>query len=800
MSAEKKTQNSFGCRHEIEIPIGNEIFTEMEKRVVVAMSLVRKVNVFGNDENDEFSVVRENGGKEGIFKTWAVPVIPFIDSGCESVLAEKLRNSKGSFWETIGPELNEVIDNWCLGLKDKPNRLEQVLEKWRSTTQVYDRRLYEVFRARELGHTKEERVAELYLRLRVAFGFAAPFYHLEAIVGDGSDSKGNPVGGSGRKIMEIEDGGSLEMVGMLLPSALSRQVVATKLNWNGLDWEMIKQLKIANISSKDINVALRIAREIEVDIEDVIFAANVLQWIPVSVGGKKSDLETEEAQKLLTTLLTHKEAKSNLTVARNMNALIRFLNWFPLVKEGANFSEGKGWRYSAVCDTANALLNEINQGGVFEADFDRTFKEKLASQIERTDATSAKGRFILSLFGGGRLGSEFKNAIEKQAGDFISDIALSLLKKEEEEAVVPFSQTYPRVFVGGKTVGLREAAMIFGEGRVVGGKVITSEAIGNWLKGNKELWEMIILLDREKDDGQRVLLGLRIQEWILNSHFPDEIISMLGIEEDGFYAVRSSSFDEDTNTNGTAAGIYDSSVNVSGGGISTAIVNGIASFFSEKAINYRLYHELSDMPLFAINVSPYIDGRGGAAFSKGNGLGWEIVVGESPSKVCNADGSNFDSYKMADGVLHSTVNVGWVKEDLVGRVGQLLLHAEQVLGGKVDMEFVVNREGEVFILQLRSLHDRISLPVNENGIQPVDVKIDTLTDLRNLVVGKNEKLRINLGGGVNIDQFQGDLFRFLVRNRNTIKEVVLPKRIPRTSHFANICINLGIKLSFDVNE
>lgn len=798
MRSEKEIQRNSGWKSETETTATNEAFSEMKRKVIVAMSLVKKVNVFGNDTNDEFRVVRENGNEEGIFKTWAVPVIPFIDSGCESVLAEKLRNSKESFWETIGPELNEVIDNWCFGLKDKPNRLEQVLEKWRSTTQVYDRRLYETFRSRELGHTKEERVAELYLRLKVAFGFAAPFYHLEAIVGDGSDSKGNPVGGNGKKTMEIGNGGTLDMVGMLLPSAMSRQVITTKLDWNGLDWERIEELKIANIDSEDMNVALRIAREIEVDIEDVIFAANVLQWIPVSVGGKKSDLKTEEAQELVTTSLTYKETKSNLTIARNMNALIRFLNWFPLVKENVNFSEGRGWRYSAVCDTANDLLREINQGGVFEDNFDKVFKEKLASQIERTDATSAKGRFILNLIDEGRLRPELQNAIEEAFKDFVNDIAYSLLEKEKEEAVIFFNQTYPRVFVGGKVAGLREAAMIFGEDKIVGGKVITSEAIGNWLKDNKELWEMIILLDKEKDDKQRILLGLQIREYILTSHFPDEIISMLGIKEDGFYAVRSSSFDEDTNTNGTAAGIYDSSVDVSGSDISTAIVNGIASFFSEKAINYRLYHELSDIPLFAINISLYIEGRGGAAFSKGNGIGWEIVVGENPSRVCNADGYNFDSYEMTNGVLHSAVNVGWVKEDLVGRVGQLLLHAEQVLGGKVDMEFVINKGGEIFILQLRSLHDRVSLPVNENDGQPVDVKIDSLVDLRTLIVRKDEKLRIDLGKEINIDQFQGDLFRFLVKNRNCIKEIVLRKRIPRTSHFANICTNLGIKLSFNV--
>ncbi len=58
--------------------------------------------------------------------------------------------------------------------------------------------------------------------------------------------------------------------------------------------------------------------------------------------------------------------------------------------------------------------------------------------------------------------------------------------------------------------------------------------------------------------------------------------------------------------------------------------------------------------------------------------------------------------------------------------------------------------------------------------------------------------RLWISPDVDIEMFQGELFRRLVINRSDVKEIVLPRRIPRTSHFANICLGLGIRLSFNV--
>ena len=74
--------------------------TELELKAMwesleLTLGLVQKVNVYSDDETDEFGVIRENGKREGIFKTWAVPVIPFLELGLERDLAEAMQTMVG---------------------------------------------------------------------------------------------------------------------------------------------------------------------------------------------------------------------------------------------------------------------------------------------------------------------------------------------------------------------------------------------------------------------------------------------------------------------------------------------------------------------------------------------------------------------------------------------------------------------------------------------------------------------------------------------------------------------------------
>ena len=388
--------------------------SEAEKQLQLTRSLlplVKKVSFFSTDTTDEFRVTRENGSTEGIFKTWAVPVIPFLEADQERNLAWCMHNRTGNFLEVLTPELHGTLQVWHDKLRENPARLWQTLERWRSFCEIYDRRLTRIFQESKLPDSKEERLAELYWRLKIAFAYASPFYHLEAMVADKNQTPANPV----EVNVDIDGGGALDMVGMLLPAALSAAVTTKPLNWSGINWHKIKDLTSSlKPGTPEFNITFRISRSLGVSLEHVIFAANVLEWIPVSVGGKRADISPAEAQMLVdATLRKTSSALSSTVIGRDFNAQIRFLNWFPSIENQLNFDNGEGWRYSAACDTSNQLLKEVDATDPFNPDFAVSFRETISLQISHVDATSAKGRLAMKLIEEGKLKPEFYAAIKK---------------------------------------------------------------------------------------------------------------------------------------------------------------------------------------------------------------------------------------------------------------------------------------------------------------------------------------------------------------------------------------------------
>jgi len=738
-------------------------------------AMVEKVNFFSDDLNDEFRIIREDGAVEGIFKTWAVPVIPLMDT--DGLVDNDQSNRQ------------EVFDRWLEVLKNNPIRTWETLERWRTITETSDRRLFEIFQRRELPEEKNERMAELVFRLKLAFGFAAPFYHIEAMVADSKKDKINPF----EAVRHDGEGGFLDIVGMALPSALSNMVTTERLAWNGLSWEKIREM-VEKMDRRDLAVAMRVARAAGITIEDVVFAANVLEWIPVSVGGKRADLEKEEAIDLILGNDSMSGSFDLSRVARDMNGLIRFLNWSPLVRSASNFSDGSGWRYAAVCETANQIVSEIEAGGVLEAEFEKVFLRQIVDQLKNLDASSARGRFVLSLL---QEKDKWKDGlldkIESEWPLFRQEVAKELIEAEENEAIRNIFDGGPRALVGGKVAGLAEARVIFGEESTIEGKVLTTDFVSNWIMENEVIKSMIQTMEMETDIETKLQIGSLVRNTIEMTALPKNIVDRLAISGD--MAVRSSSFDEDTLINGTAAGIYESVVPVRKNKLEGAIKSVISSFYSEKAISYRNMHGLSDMPAMAVMVTEFIEGPGGAAFSSGNGDGWKVFVGKDPGKIVSGE-DGFDSLILDEDGVTDGIKSAWVNPELMVMMGEMAKEAELMLGGKTDMEFVVGRDGTIRILQLRMLNSheerqgKITFPANEF------VDIERLNELSGLVFGEDSRVCLNIGKQINLDQFQGELFRTIVRNKDKIVEINLSKPVAGTSHFANICINLGIKLSF----
>lgn len=778
-----KKERSTGLRTEIQ---------GVTLQAIDMASVVKKIDMFGSDSTDEFKVKRENGLSQGIFKTWAVPVIPFLENDTLHSLSLHLKETH-FFGDSLNIESLKTLATWNEQMSNNPIKLLERLERWRLFSEMNDRRLQKIFLERPIPEDKEAAAAELFLRLTTAFGFAAPFYHVEAMAGDTGNTPFNPIIRSAKEVDGT--GGGLDLVALALPSALKNKVITERLNWNGLSWSKISELARFNADDPESMVAFRISKFLGVEMEDVIFAANVLEWIPVSVGGKKEDLKPETARELVFSSLKPIKIRNTEIVGRNINALIRFLNWFPLVKDNQNFN-GSSWRYAAVCDTSDALLGLVNSGGILRPNFEITFRENLAPQIKSLDATSAKGRFMLQLLREGKIKPQIEAKITESASTFFSDISEKFLKIQKQEQVVRLHEAKPRSLVGGKAAGIREAGIIFGQENVLPGVVFTTEAVENWIKETPGLWKLITELDKETNSNHRITIAQKITARIVNSPLNTDVLQN-NLLTRGRLAIRSSSFDEDTDFNGTSAGIYESMIGVEPSRLPEAIKTVVASFFSEKAVSYRQMQRLSDLPMFAIVIAPFIEGRGGAAFSRGNGNDWEIVVAESPSEVVSGAKEKFDSFKKTGVNISENAGNDFISRTKVLKIGQMIIKAEKAIGQPVDFEFVVDSKGKVWILQLRSLKN-FEESTSSGHLEPLrPLRISQLEELDHLKIIGSDKISLKLGNEINIDQFQGNLFRWLTANREKIKEIVLTNRIPRTSHFANICINLGIKLTFD---
>lgn len=759
---------------------------EQKRRQIISLTgCVAKVSLFAGDGTDEFTVQRASG-PEGIFKTWAVPVIPFLENGSLNDLS-LLSVSTG--------KIHQTLKNWEQSMIQKPVAFGQILEKWLDFSLTYDRRLSEIYTSRPLPDQPADRVAELYLRLVTAFGYASPFYHLEAMVGDANSTLGNPVKPSLSQDNSTRTGGSLDVVAMLLPSALRDKVIAGQLSWNGLDWDKINALSQPDPKDEAWLVCARLARKLGVPPADIVFAANVLEWIPSDVGGKKADLGPDAAQKSILGLLDTKPEPTVASIARDINARIRFLNWLPSVRSGDNFTKAAGWTYSAVCDTADQLLGELGKGECFNTDINDEFIRDLLPQLTHLDAASAKGRLILSLVGWGGLKPEFQAAISKRSGSFLEEISHSLAAREQSESVVPIKNHHSRTVVGGKAVGLTEAMEIFGPEQVSDGLVVTSEAVNRWLDQLPGYQALIKEFNNTGDINTKLGLASQINRLISSSEFNPDIAQRLrDALPNGLSALRSSSSDEDTLWNGSAAGIYDSKLNIPPDKFAAVIPEVVASFFSEKAVSYRFLHGLTDRPQIAVIASPMLAGRGGAIFTDTGKDGYTLNIGETPDAVVSNSGAEIHTVTNNNG--RTEMSAGFIDEQSVLAIGQMALAAKSILGGEIDIEFVIP-DHKPTILQMRSLNN---LPPPATGVDPVhdDVFLDDLAQLDDLQIPPGPGIRLVLRSEADLDKFQGGLFRFLVTHQGRVTEIQTSQKVAPTSHFSNICANLGIKVSSDL--
>ena len=687
-----------------------------QKQICMLSNLFGRYNTFpSSGRKDEFVIVREDGTRRGIFKEWAPPILPTLS------------------------DMDE--DAWRSKARQQPVFLEKELRRaWRNSWLI-DRNLTAKFTAQPLPGNPAVRVAELVGRLKLAFGLMAPFYHLEAMVDDlgwlGLDDSENQAAT-----------GELDVAAFLLPAALQRYVVATAGNWNGLDWPSIYRLTgTALDDTSHAGILLGLSGLIGVTPAHIVFAANVLQWIPTRVGGKKEDVSEHEAVIGLKEVVTKsREVKhlNCLSVLADMNARIRFFNWLPLIEGPENFS-GRNWTYASVCDTADELFETLDAHPEFwKPDFREAYTAKLRPQVLNLDAASAKGRFLLDLIvNEGRL-----------------NIALTINKRYHwkrssrliSQATYEFNQP---CLVGTKPIGLTLASYVLGQEHVLPGLVISMDDIEN---------------PRHKTFADEA-----------RNHWPHVKV----------WAVRSSSMDE-----GTARGVYETILRVPRKELEEAIKACVRSYHQRSAVAFRQAKGLSERERraeIAVLLQPYQDGHcGGVA-----------------TIACTPDDGNKEYHISVARTAEQATSGGKTKEyrfsgrvkapdNLVSLVS-ILDRLHEIFGGTIQIEWVMDNTDRIIILQMEFLPTTLAEDdeSRKESARAVKVSINSVQDIKEAVAAIQrtaEVIRLVIGSEIDLKSFQGELFTMVMRFGGRIKEIRLANPVSPSSHFANICRYFEIRL------
>lgn len=775
---------------------------------ILALSqMVGPIRWFCSDEEDEFQVKREDGSALGIFKTWTVPVIPFLDTGNVAILLKLWPQLQQSREEGFTKTLQRlaaignqeaitaltVLEKWKKVSVNNPVRLQRSLKRARLHSWLLDQRLVTIFAHDPLESDLPQRIRQLVSRLHLALGLLSPFFNLETVVGDPERTLGTQLSSQTTKV------GLLDAVAFLLPSAFRDFVVAERLNWCGLSWHQLREQteKLLHNPKEAVRgrILLNISRLAGVPPHHILFATNALEWIPRRVGGKKNDVPTHKAvAQLDEALLCPKRSNTDIdvvSVLADINALIRFLNWVPLIEGEENF-QGRNWTYDSVY-TGNSLLDTLSRHPeVWRNGFKEEFEEVIKPQLENLDAASAKGRALLQLIlvEEGLKNDFFPSGLDVGwQREILRRVTLPATDKHEVEA--PTKRIYPPTLVGGKPFGLALASYVLPQGQIPNAFVIPSDAIDSLFRENTKLWQKILQLDQEEDIVSKYGLAREVRRGIVNLVFPEwfqEILhwGLCQFPQTNLWAIRSSMQDE-----GEARGVYQTLLRIPTRNCLPAVRKCILSYYSRKALSFRMIIGAGDFPDFAILVHPYKRAKGGTGvISEGD---YTISIGVSPAMVTA-------NKEILDEVKGNSLDKGkaQVSSEVLGVI-DILTRLEGAFG-QIQIEWLSNLQEGVTLLQMESSSTFLNGESQEGKRSPTHVypvsNLGQIEAIGKLLEGTTDALvKIELGESINLESFQGKLLYLIARIGNRIVEIQLPRHVSSSSHFANICRFFEIKLS-----
>lgn len=363
--------------------------------------------------------------------------------------------------------------------------------------------------------------------------------------------------------------------------------------------------------------------------------------------------------------------------------------------------------------------------------------------------------------------SEHRYGLLNQQADAVNRTVTSILRPPKHRDAVPPVLSLEEIppaasgSVGGKAANLAMIARETGLS-VPPGFVVTTCGYDRFLKANR-LDQLVIdeLAGLPPGDPRLAEISDRLVDLILNAQVPEELVALLqthyetieGQVRPGIkLAMRSSAIREDSEA--SFAGQYRSVLNVTGEELAAAYKEVVASSFSSRAISYRQMAgiDLTETPMCVLGLAMVDVAASGVLYTadpagvQGNsvqisallGLGELLVSGHAA-----ADSFLFDretgtvSYReiavkrlrldaVEDGTEEHVVpdhqaEAAAITDEEAAQLAGAGIELEALFGGPQDIEWAIDRERQLFILQCRPLQVAMKAvePVPEPDATPL---------------------------------------------------------------------------------
>jgi pyruvate,water dikinase len=297
------------------------------------------------------------------------------------------------------------------------------------------------------------------------------------------------------------------------------------------------------------------------------------------------------------------------------------------------------------------------------------------------------------------------------------------------------------VAVGNKAFRLSKIVSL-NLGAVPPGIVVTVTGFRNYLAYNNLFDKIDDLLSACRDGERAEAVSQKIRLMILGGEIPpylrQEILKAAELifpdhPETGFYSVRSSAVGEDGRL--SFAGLHDSFLNVPFRDLLSRYKHVLASMYNSAALEYRIRHQLpfSDMAMAVLyqkmipgkvsgvvySIDPNMPQENASLLSAVSGLGTGVVEGRSVadtfrlsrdppypvlfSRIGGAPGAAAPDDRPRDTVDSPPPDSSGLKPETAAFLVETALMLERYFKRPLDIEWTIDTEGQIWILQARPL-------------------------------------------------------------------------------------------------